>query len=43
MHDPTSIPMYKPEDIEPKWQKKWAADGLYQADIETSKRQSSMR
>lgn len=32
--DPTSIPMYKPEEIEPKWQKKWDADGLYHADID---------
>ena len=34
MPDPTSIPMYKPEEIEPKWQKRWEADGLYHADIE---------
>ena len=34
MPDPTSIPMYQPEEIEPKWQKKWAADGLYHADID---------
>jgi leucyl-tRNA synthetase len=26
--------MYKPENIEPKWQKKWADDGLYHADID---------
>jgi len=37
MHDPTSIPMYKPEEIEPKWQKKWEADGLYHADIDHEK------
>jgi len=35
MPDPTSIPMYKHEDIEPKWQKKWEADGLYHADIKS--------
>jgi len=34
MTDPTSIPMYKPEEIEPKWQKKWEDDGLYHADID---------
>ena len=34
MPDPTSIPMYKPEEIEPKWQKQWEDDGLYQADID---------
>jgi len=37
MTDPTSIPMYKPEEIEPKWQKKWAEDGLYHADIDYEK------
>ena len=37
MHDPTSIPMYKPEEIEPRWQKKWEADGLYHADIDHEK------
>jgi len=37
MPDPTSIPMYKPEEIEPKWQKKWEADGLYHADIDHEK------
>jgi leucyl-tRNA synthetase len=34
MPDPTSIPIYKPEEIEPKWQKRWEADGLYHADID---------
>ena len=34
MPDPTSIPIYKPEEIEPKWQKRWADDGLYHADID---------
>ncbi len=28
---------YKPREIEPKWQKKWEADGLYQADIDQKK------
>ena len=26
--------IYKPEEIEPKWQAKWADDGLYEADID---------
>jgi len=37
MSDPTSIPTYKPEVIEPKWQKQWEADGLYHADIDPEK------
>ncbi len=37
MPDPTSIPMYKPEEIEQKWQKKWENDGLYHADIDHEK------
>ena len=37
MPDPTSIPIYKPEEIEPRWQKKWEADGLYHADIDPDK------
>ena len=37
MSDPTSIPTYNPNQIEPKWQKKWAVDGLYHADIDESK------
>lgn len=28
---------YIPEKIEPKWQKKWEADGLYNADIDPNK------
>ena len=28
--DPTSIPHYKPEEIEPKWQSRWQADHLYE-------------
>ena len=30
MIDPTSIPQYKPDEIEPKWQARWAADKLYE-------------
>lgn len=37
MSDPTSIPTYKPEEIEPKWQKRWDADGLYHSDIDPDK------
>ncbi|MDY6846014.1 MAG: leucine--tRNA ligase [Chloroflexota bacterium] len=37
MTDPTSIPTYKPEVIETKWQKRWEADGLYHADIDPDK------
>ena len=37
MMDPTSIPMYRPGQIEPKWQKIWAEDGLYNADIDPEK------
>ncbi len=29
---------YKPQVIEPKWQKKWEAGGLYQADVDESKK-----
>jgi len=28
---------YNPQEIEPKWQMKWEADGLYQADIDETK------
>jgi leucyl-tRNA synthetase len=28
---------YNPQEIEPKWQKKWAEDGIYHADIDQSK------
>ena len=39
MIDPTSIPQYKPEEIEPKWQARWAADKLYEtADHPTGRR-----
>ena len=30
-------PVYKPAEIEPKWQTRWDADGLYNADIDPSK------
>jgi len=28
---------YRPEKIEPKWQKRWAADGLYHSDIDAER------
>jgi leucyl-tRNA synthetase len=31
------IPPYNPADIEAKWQSRWETDGLYHADIDTSK------
>jgi len=37
MIDPTSIPMYKPEEIEPKWQARWEADALYQPERDPHK------
>lgn len=37
MSDPTSIPTYKPEEIEPKWQSRWDADKLYHSDIDPDK------
>lgn len=30
-------PLYKPTDIEPKWQVRWEADGLYHSDIDLNK------
>ncbi len=30
MIDPTAIEHYRPEEIEPKWQARWAADHLYE-------------
>ena len=30
-------PVYKPAEIEPKWQERWDQDGLYNADIDSSK------
>ena len=35
MIDPTSIPQYKPDEIEPKWQARWAADKLYETPLDT--------
>jgi leucyl-tRNA synthetase len=32
-----SIPSYNPAEIEPRWQKKWEADGLYHSDIDASR------
>ena len=29
------IPMYNPTEIEPKWQARWEADGIYHADIDS--------
>ncbi len=37
MPDPTSIPIYKPDEIESKWQKRWQEDGLYNSDINPDK------
>ncbi len=31
------LPIYNPSEIEPRWQVKWAADGLYHSNIEPSK------
>ncbi len=31
------IPGYNPAEIEPKWQKRWEADGLYHADVDPSR------
>ena len=28
------LPIYNPAEIEPRWQKRWEADGLYHADID---------
>jgi leucyl-tRNA synthetase len=27
-------PVYNPSEIEPKWQARWEADGLYRSDID---------
>ena len=32
------IKAYNPAEIEPRWQKKWEADGLYEADIDHNKK-----
>jgi len=37
MNDPTSIPQYKPGEIEPKWQARWEADALYHANRDPEK------
>lgn len=37
MPDPTSIPIYQPEEIESRWQQRWAEEGLYHADIDPDK------
>jgi len=36
MSNPT-IPSYNPAEIEPRWQARWEADGLYHADIDPSR------
>ncbi len=33
----SELPVYNPSEIEPKWQAKWAADGLYQAAIDNTR------
>ncbi|MEW5868735.1 MAG: leucine--tRNA ligase [Chloroflexota bacterium] len=33
----TETPQYNPAQIEPKWQARWEADGLYQSDIDASR------
>ena len=35
--DPTAIPTYRPEEIEPKWQARWEADKLYQPERDSNK------
>jgi len=37
MMDPTAIPTYRPEVIEPKWQARWEADKLYQPEPDPNK------
>jgi len=37
MMDPTAMPTYRPEDIEPKWQARWEADKLYQPERDPNK------
>jgi len=37
MIDPTAIPMYKPEEIEPKWRARWDEDKLYEPDVTSDK------
>jgi len=33
----TELKIYNPKEIEPKWQARWAMDGLYQAEIDASR------
>jgi len=35
---PVTIPAYNPQEIEPKWQKKWAEEKVYTPDLEKAKR-----
>ena len=35
--DPTAIPTYRPDEIEPKWQARWEADKLYQPEHDPNK------
>ena len=37
MMDPTAIPTYRPDEIEPKWQARWEADKLYQPEHDPNK------
>jgi leucyl-tRNA synthetase len=36
-HEERMTQAYNPKEIEPKWQQKWEADGLYHSDIDESK------
>lgn len=33
----SNVPVYNPAEIEPKWQERWEAEGLYHADIDHSR------
>ena len=33
----TDLPDYEPKNIEPRWQQRWEADGLYHADIDLTR------
>ena len=33
----TETSQYNPAEIEPKWQKRWEADGLYHSNIDPSR------
>ncbi len=37
MSDADRIPPYDPAEIEPRWQQRWEADGLYHADVDESR------